>query len=53
MNSTSVSDIVAGIVVAWFIIKGIEKVADWLGRNSDPENEKPRPSPKEETNRGV
>jgi hypothetical protein len=34
MSGTSVGDIVAGIVIAWFIIKGIEKLADLLGRNN-------------------
>ena len=36
-----ISDIVVGIVIAWFIIKGIERLADFLGRNNEPENTKP------------
>jgi hypothetical protein len=27
---TSISDIVTGIVIAWFIIKGLEHLADFL-----------------------
>jgi hypothetical protein len=34
MNGTSVGDIVAGIVIAWFIIKGLERLADLLARNN-------------------
>jgi hypothetical protein len=28
---TNISDIVTGIVIAWFIIKGLERLADFLG----------------------
>jgi hypothetical protein len=34
-------DITVGIVIAWFIIKGIEKVADLLSGNDGTEKEKP------------
>jgi len=27
---TSISDIVTGIVIAWFIIKGIERLGDFV-----------------------
>jgi hypothetical protein len=29
---TSISDIVTGIVIAWFIIRGIERLGDFAGK---------------------
>lgn len=50
----SIFNIVVGIVIAWFIIKGFERLADLLdGRKDDDENEKPRPSPNIGDNRGM
>jgi hypothetical protein len=40
---TSISDIVTGIVIAWFIIKGIERLGDFLPLSSH--REKWRKSP--------
>jgi len=38
----SIFNIVVGIVIAWFIIKGLERLADFLGRNNGAtENTKP------------
>jgi hypothetical protein len=36
-------NIVVGIVIAWLIIKGLERLADLLdgGKNDDPESTKP------------
>ena len=36
-----ISNIVIGIVIAWSIIKGLERLADLLGSNHDTENRKP------------
>ena len=39
----SISNIVIGIVIAYFIIRGIERLADFLGRNNDEPDTKPKP----------
>ena len=36
-----ISQIVIGIVIAWFIIKGIERLADLLSGNDDAESTTP------------
>jgi hypothetical protein len=36
-----ISDIVVGIVIAWFIIRGLERLADLLSGNDDAESTTP------------
>jgi len=39
----SISNIVIGIVIAYFIIRGLERLADFLGRNNDEPDTNPNP----------
>ena len=39
----SISNIVIGILIAWFIIKGIERFADMLGGSKKDETENTKP----------
>jgi hypothetical protein len=41
-DGMSVSNIVVGIVIAWIIIKVLERFGDLLERNADDKNEKPK-----------
>ena len=41
----SIFNIVVGIVVAWFIIQGLTRLGEFLGRLSDEKNEKPGDRP--------
>jgi len=43
--SPMIAQIVIGIVIAWFIIQGLTRLGEFLGKLSDDKNEKPGDRP--------